>query len=136
MKKNMFYAASVLAVSMLAAICGSSVAGYVEVEQVRVDADKAIAHGSLYGARHSEDGKQYIFCRTQVQTPKAKPYIVCEARNSAGDELKCFSFVDRYIDLALNIDSHSQIYFAVEPNGSGNPICKQLVVETSSSLLP
>ena len=84
--------------------------------------------GSMAGARYSTDSTQYIGCSIN-----AAPFVVCEARNRAGQFASCISYNASHIGAIQGMTDSSAIRFVVN-NGSTD--CTYIVIYGESCYLP
>jgi hypothetical protein len=128
--KKLGLAVAVVAVCL--AVGPSSFAGATFYDQVVVtnySGGGGYGEGSVFNARWSSDGTEYIQCETAASSSGI--FAECVARDSGGHSISCYSSNANIFAAANAVNSISDIFFTVNSDGT----CNYLSVDQSSGYL-
>ena len=121
----------VLAIGVGIAHAGYSTSYYVTFQY---GSQYDYASGNLRAARTASDMNQYIGCTRYTNlTTGAAPYMLCFARNSAGNYLSCQTSDPNLMRTAELINSSSYLYFF---GSKFDSTCAAITVTNASYFLP
>jgi hypothetical protein len=89
-----------------------------------------VAYGSVYTARHSSDGKQFIGCAAYGATGSSSTYVACSAQDASGHALYCATYNPSFYvwQAAMAVNEGSEIIF----NADSSYNCTYIYVSNSS----
>ena len=115
------------------AISGSVLAGFKELEQVRISsvATRKTASGAVGSARNSADSVQYIECTVQSFS-NGSGAVFCAARDAAGNSFSCTASANPAMATAVAaIGTGTRLFI-----GADNGACTQIDATNGSSYRP